>query len=100
MTATLIDEAMEYEPPQTKNIADLEIVKTDAEVMTKEYTDSDGNPFSMKVITVEGIDYRVPVSVLKSLKAVLEEKPTLRTFKVKKTGEGVKNTRYTLIPLE
>tara|TARA_R100000789_G_scaffold97627_1_gene100381 strand:- start:713 stop:985 length:273 start_codon:yes stop_codon:yes gene_type:complete len=90
---------MAYEPPQTKNIADLEVVRTDAEVVDKEYQDSEGKTFTIKVITVNHEDYRVPVSVLKSLKAILEEKPTLKTFKVTKSGEGLKTT-YTIIPLE
>ena len=32
-------------------------------------------------------------------KAIREEKPDLKTFKVKKTGEGLK-TEYTIIPIE
>jgi hypothetical protein len=47
---------------------------------------------------VNGEKYRVPQSVLNNLKAVLEDNPMLKTFKVKKTGEGM-DTRYILIPL-
>ena len=75
--AQLVDEAMAYEPPQTKNIADLEVVRVDADVVEKEYTDKEGKPFKLRVITIDNEDYRVPVSVLKSLKAILEEKPDL-----------------------
>jgi hypothetical protein len=95
--ATMKEEAEAYEPPQTKNIADLEVVPTDIEVYDKDYTDSEGKPFTLKVITVENEDYRVPVSVLKNLKVILVEKPNLKTFKVTKSGEGLK-TNYTIIP--
>lgn len=97
--AKLNEEAQAYEPPKTRNIADLEVVRTDAEIEDKEFTKDDGTTFSMKVITVNNEDYRVPVSVLKSLKAILEEKPDLKAVKVKKTGEGMK-TEYTVIPLD
>jgi hypothetical protein len=97
--ATIGEEAKAYEPPQTKNIADLEAVPTSVEVYEKEYQDAEGKPFSMKVITLNHEDYRVPVSVLKSLKAILEAKPDLKAFKVTKSGEGLKTT-YTVIPLE
>ena len=97
--ATLIDDAMAYEPPTTKNIAELDSVPTNIETEDKEFTDSDGKPFTVKVIKIEGEDYRVPTSVLSNLKAILEENPALKKFKVKKSGTGM-NTKYTVIPLE
>jgi len=96
---SIMDEAQAYEPPQTKNIADLEEVSVDADIVEREFTDKDGKPFTISVIIVDGEDYRVPVSVLKSLKAIAEEKPEIKKFKVKKTGEGLK-TEYTVIPLD
>ena len=63
---TIFDEAQSYEPPTTKNIAELD---------------------------------RVPRTVLKSLKAIREEKPDLQEFKVKRSGEGLK-TVYTVITLD
>lgn len=95
---SLKEEAKAYEPPQTKNIADLEVVPVSAEVFEREYTDKDKNKFTVSVIVVDGEDYRVPVSVLKSLKAIIEERPEVKAIKVKKTGEGLK-TEYTVIPL-
>ena len=97
--ATIFEEAQAYEPPQTKNIADLEVVRTDANIEEREFVKEDGSKFTVKVINVNGFDYRVPTSVLKSLKAMNEDKPDLKTFKVKKTGEGLK-TVYTVIPLD
>lgn len=97
--ATLIDEAMEYEPSHTKNIAELNRIPTNTEVLVKDFKDSEGKPFSIRVIVVDGEDYRVPVSVLRDLKSILEEKPDLKFFKVKKAGSGM-STSYTVIPLE
>ena len=97
--ATISDEAKAYEPPTTKNIAELDRVPVSLEVEEREYTREDGTTFKIKVVVVNEEEYRVPVSVLKSLKAILEEKPELEFFKVKKTGEGLK-TAYTLITLD
>ena len=97
--AKLIDEAKAYEPQQTKNIADLEVVLVaDVEVEDRDGTDKEGKKFSYKVIQVEGEEYRVPSSVLKALKAILEVKPELKAIRVRKSGEGL-NTEYTVIPL-
>jgi len=95
---SLKENAKEYEPQQTKNIAELEVVPVDSETLEREFKDKDGNGFKISVIVVDGEDYRVPVSVLKSLKAILEEKPEVKAIKVLKSGEGLK-TEYTVIPL-
>ncbi len=97
--ANIMDEAKAYEPPQTKNIADLERVPTDLEVEEREFTKEDGSTFKIKVVVINGEDHRIPLSVLKSLKSIVEEKPELKFFKVKKAGEGIK-TEYTVITLE
>lgn len=96
---SLIEEAKAYEPPQTRNISELDMIPVDSEVVEREFTDKDNKPFTISVIVVAGEDYRVPISVLKALKAIAEEKPDIKSFKVKKTGEGLK-TEYTVIPLE
>lgn len=95
---TLKEAAMAYEPQQTQNIADLEVVPTNIGVFDRECKDSEGTPFTMKIATIDGIDYRVPVSVLKALQAILIEKPNLTSFKVVKTGKNM-NTSYTVVPL-
>ena len=91
--ATLKESAIGYEPQQTLNIADLDIVSVDCEI--KEASDVE---FPYEYIEVDGNKYRVPVSVKKALKANLEENPKLSKFRVKKTGEGM-NTTYTVIAL-
>lgn len=95
---TLKEEAQAYESHSVGNIADLPKVSTNFSVEDREGTNDEGKTFTYKVITVEGSEYRVPASVLKALKAILEDNPNLATFKVKKTGQGLA-TEYTVIPL-
>lgn len=100
--AKLKEVAKAYESSQTQNIADLEVVPTDIEVEDDEYeiTDNEGNTKTVhqKIFVKDGEKYRVPNSVLKQLKVLLEDSPNLQKFKVKKTGSGL-NTDYTVIPL-
>ena len=96
---SIMDEAKSYEPPTTKNISELDKVPTSLEVEEREFTKEDGTTFRIKVVILNNEDYRIPTSVLKSLKAILEELPDLKYFKVKKTGEGLK-TEYTVITLD
>lgn len=96
---SLKEEALETEPQQkTKNISELSQVSTALLVNSETFLNKDGEEVTIKVINVNGEKYRVPQSVLNSLKAVLEDNPNLKTFKVKKSGEGM-DTRYVLIPL-
>ena len=96
--ANLKETASAYEAPQTLNIADLEVVSTDLDVQEKTGTNKDGDDFTYNYVEVEGKQYRVPNSVLTELKTILEEKPDLQKFRVKKTGQGLQ-TRYTVVPL-
>ena len=95
---TLRQEAQEYESHSVLNIADLPKVSADLVTEDREGTNDEGKTFQYKVIEVEGQSYRVPASVLKSLKAILEDNPNLKNFRVKKTGQGLA-TSYTVIPL-
>lgn len=90
----LANSAKEYKVPETKNIADLQSVNINIDV--QEYV---GEDFSYNYIEVDGERYRVPNIVLKQLKAQLEAKPTLQTFRVVKEGTGI-NTSYTVIALD
>ena len=89
----LIEEAKAYEPKQIKNIADLDSVSVDLDVLNETEVE-----FPYKYIVVGGERYKVPISVLGSLKVILGENANLKTFKVKKTGTGL-GTEYTTIPL-
>lgn len=92
------ESAEAYEPKQTKNIAELEVVKVDADIREETFNQGTDNEFTANIATIDGEEYRVPNSVLKSLKAILQQKPDLKAFKVVKTGEGL-STEYTVVPL-
>lgn len=99
--ATLKDTAKAYEPPQTKNIADLEMVSVDVEIKEETFSKQEtGEEFTVKVIEVDGEKYRVPNSVLKQMKAILEKLPETKFVSVSKTGTGIKNTTYQVIPMQ
>jgi len=97
--ASLKEEAQDYQPKQTKNVADLPKISIDVDMKDGEGTDKEGVSFKYKFILLDGEEYRVPYVVLGQIKDLLEENPNLKSFKVKKAGEGLK-TRYTVIPLE
>lgn len=97
--AKLKEEAMAYEPQQTKNIADLKEVSVELELEDRTGRDKEGKEFKYKVVIVDGDEYRVPGKVIGDLKAILEKKPQLKTFSVAKKGQGL-NTIYTVIPME
>ncbi|OHB97956.1 MAG: hypothetical protein A2W74_00370 [Planctomycetes bacterium RIFCSPLOWO2_12_38_17] len=96
--ANLKESAMAYESRSVGNIADLPKVSTELLVEDREATNEEGKTFSYKVVIANDQEFRVPASVLKSLKAILEDNPKLQFFKVKKTGAGMA-TEYTVIPL-
>jgi hypothetical protein len=94
-----------YEPATTtKNIADLKEVSTDLELEDDEFEFEDKvthqtKTVKQKVITINGETYRVPTSVIQQLKIILEDNPTVKKFKVKKSGSTKDDTRYQVIPL-
>ncbi len=95
----LNEEAKNYIAPTMKNITDLKEVQTDVEIIDETFKEGTEDEFKVKAVRVDGELYRVPVSVLKSLKAILEIKPDLKRIKVTKSGTGM-STEYTVIPLE
>lgn len=97
--ANLRDEAKAFTPKTTKNIAELGAVSLDFPVVDRKGTDKEGKEFNYKVVLVGDEEYRVPDSVLNSIKTIMEAKPTLKTVKVIKKGTGM-NTEYTVVPLE
>lgn len=97
--ATIKEQALVYETKQTKNISELEQVPVNMELTTNEYTKTDGEVFTVNTICVGEQTYRVPNSVLKQLHELLAEKPDMRFFKVRVSGQGMQ-TSYTVIPLE
>ncbi len=100
--AKLKEEAETYSSGP-KNIAELNEVPVDLDVEEErfEYTDDNGETKhgTNKIVFVDEEKYRVPKSVLKQLKVILEDNPELEKFKVKKSGQGL-NTDYTVIPVK
>ena len=96
--ANLKETAKAFESKQTKNIADLERVSVNVEIEQRTFKEGTPEEFTVDVALFEGEEYRVPRSVLFSLKEYLSDIPDLKHIKVKKAGEGI-NTRYTVIPL-
>ena len=97
--ATLREFAQVYEPRQMKNIADLKVVSVTSEIHTEIRKDKDNAEYTVSFITINGDEYRVVMSVIEQLKAILESKPELKTFKVNKTGTGMA-TKYQAIALD
>jgi hypothetical protein len=96
---TLKDFAKAYEPKQMGNIADLKIVSTTVDIKTEVRKDKDNQDYTVSFILVDGMEYRVPMSIVEQLKAIIESKPELKTFKVNKTGTGM-GTKYQVIALD
>lgn len=97
---TVRDEAKEYEPKTTKLVSDLKSFNITAELQTFEGETKEGKPFAYQYVEVDGENYRVPASVLKQIKGLLEEKPNLTEVKVKRTGTTMNDTSYQVIPLK
>jgi len=91
--------AKEYVSPETHNIAELEKVSVEIDVVEAEYTKSDGEVFTVLETTINEVKYRVPVSVLKGLKTLIEARPNTLFFTVLKSGDGMK-TSYSVIPAQ
>jgi len=99
MIGTIKDNAKAYVPRTVKNIAELTSVDVDLVMLEEKGIDKDGVEYGYNYIEIDELKYRVPDSVLKDLKAILEKKPSLKTFAVSKTGEG-RQTKYTVIPMD
>jgi len=95
--------AKTYESKNTRNISELQSVSVDIDIEDDEFefTDKEGNikTVKQKIVELDGEKYRVPISVIQQLHVMIEDNPNLKKFKVKKTGEGKDNTRYTVIPI-
>lgn len=100
MTNTIRTAAKTFVPKTAHNITELKSVDVDLLLQLEAGTNKETNePYEYNFVEVNGEKYRVPDSVLNNLKAILEKKPTLKTFCVSKAGEG-RLTKYTVIPLE
>jgi len=96
---TLKEAAENYEPSKTKNISELEAVSVEQEIITETRKNNEGESYTISFVLVNGLEYRVPKSILEQLQEIQKEKPNLKTFKVTKKGEGM-GTKYNVIQLE
>lgn len=98
---TIKEAAEKYEPKRMRNIADLEVVRTDIDIIeNQEREDVNKDKYTVSYFLKDGEEYRVPATVLEQLKTILKNKPELKTFKVSKTGEGKLGTKYQVISLD
>lgn len=95
--ATLKEEAIAYEAPQTLNIADLDKIPIDIELKDGKGTKKDGTTFTYKFAEIEGKEYRVAGTIIGGIQAILQKLPNTKYVSVIKQGEGM-NTRYQVIP--
>lgn len=95
--ATLKEEALAYEPPQTLNIADLDKIPIDVVLKDGTGKNSDGEEFKYKYTEIGGVQYRVAGSIIGGIKALLEKMPGMTHISVIKQGSGM-NTRYQVVP--
>ena len=101
--------AKAYVGKEFKNIAEVGKISTNIELLEGKAfkKDADGNvteeiSFEYLYFILEGTEdteVRVPASVLKQLKAQLEENPNLTFFKVSREGKTKTDTTYTVVPL-
>lgn len=92
--------AQAYQPPQTKNISELNKFPIDAEITSETLTrKEDGKEFTINQIEVKGEKYRVPNSVLEGIKSLLTKLPNLKYVSVLKSGTGM-GSKYQVIPMD
>jgi hypothetical protein len=93
--------ALAYEGKTTLNIADLDEVSIDVKMEERKFKEGTPEEFKIMVALIDNKEYRVPWSVLSQLKAMLANpKLTKMTkFGVIKTGEGLNNTKYSVVPM-
>lgn len=100
---TLKEAAEDYEPKRTANIADLEKFDVSEPIEEREGKDNEGKSFKYNVLVRDGEDYRIPNTVLETIKGLLaanaKHDKQITTFSVEKTGEGM-GTKYQVVSLD
>ena len=95
--ASLKEEAQAFKPSISLNIADLDFVSVELDLKKEERVNNKGETFSYMYVEQDGEKYRVPMIVVKDLKAILEKMPSVAHFSVLKKGTGM-DTTYTILP--
>lgn len=98
---SLKETAKAYTPAEVKNIAQLDSVSIDVEIVEKTYKEGTPEEFTQEVIEVDGQDYRVPTPVIASLEALLKNPKVepFTHFQVIRSGTTKTDTRYNVVPL-
>lgn len=98
---TLKEFAQAFTPSATKtfNVADLPKVSTSVDILEKKAKRKDGTEFAYSYINIDGLEYRVPKTVIEQLQTILKFAPQLTHFKVNKTGTTKDDTKYKVEPV-
>lgn len=96
--SSLKEQAKEFVADDLKNIADLSSVDINIDMTENTYKEGTPDEYKQHVILVDKVEYRVPIKVIKGVKAILEVKPDTKKFKVIKSGAGLQ-TDYQVVPL-
>lgn len=96
---TIGEAAAVAEKKKTKNISDLKRISIDTEIVEKVYKEGTPDEYSLQVIEFEGEDYRVPLSVLLSIKELKKKYPEMKHFEVLRQGSTQNDTKYQVIPV-
>jgi len=97
---SLKEEAENYVPKKTSNIADLDIVPISIDIQEGTGIDDDGKEYTYKYAEIDGEKYRVPNIVIDNIKTMISENPSLTHVKVIKKGTGLLETKYTVVQKE
>ena len=83
---------------EIKNVTELISLNIDTMIETRKFAEGTDKEFTVTGFEQNGVFYRVPASVIKQIKMLLEEVPDLQVVKIKKTGTGMQ-TMYMVTPL-
>lgn len=81
-----------------KNVAELITLNIDTDIETRIFAEGTEKEFKVDGFEKDGVFYRVPFSVQKQIKVLLEEIPDLQVVKIKKSGAGL-DTMYMVTPM-
>jgi hypothetical protein len=100
---TLKEAVLNYEPKTTKNISDLGAFDINEPFEERTGTKKDGEEFKYSVLVRDGEEYRIPSSVLATLKSILVANAKygkeVTTFAVECEGKGTQQAKYTVVTL-
>ena len=94
---TIKQMANDYISQEIKTVDQAGIISVDLETIEKVFNEGKQDEFSAIITEIDGVEYRVPKTVLKQLKQLLTDDDSFDKFKVIKSGTG-KNTTYQVVP--